>query len=263
MNSLYTDSFQAIVLTAGKGTRMESARCGQPKALLPLRGRPMLAYVLDVLAEVGIAHPVVVVGRDSEKLMKKALGDACRYAIQEEQLGSGHAVMCARASAGGSKNVLVMCGDSPLFRAETVRSLMEAHVRERATIALASAVLEDPSGYGRILRDPAGSVMGIVEEKPATDEQKGIKEVNGGCYAFDADWLWKNIESMHGNQAGEYCLTELVEIAITQGRKVVTVPAEPEEVAGINTPAQLEAAEAILKRRSDRETEGSGLGIRD
>lgn len=251
LRSPHADSFQAVVLAAGKGTRIGSAGPGGPKVLLPLRGRPMLTYILGALAEVGIARPVVVVGKDGEKPIGEALGDACRYALQEEQLGSGHAVMCARAAVGDSKDILVMCGDSPLFKAETIRLLMETHVRERAAITLTSAVLENPHGYGRILRDRAGSVMGIVEEKPATDEQKGIKEVNGGCYAFEADWLWENIWSMHRNQAGEYCLTELVEIAITQGGKVVTVPAEPEEVIGINTPAQLEAAEAVLLRRGE------------
>ena len=221
-----------------------------PKVLLPLCGRPMLAYILDVLAEVGITHPVVVVG-DGGEMVEQALGDQCMYALQEEQLGSGHAVLCAREVARDSKNLLVMCGDSPLFRAETVRSLMEAHVRERATVTLVSAVLEDPRGYGRMLRTPTGDVAGIVEEKLATDAQKAVREINGGCYAFDAAWLWENLDSMHRNEAGEYCLTEMVDTAIAQGRKVIAVPASPDEVAGVNTPEQLRAAEAVLKRRGD------------
>ncbi|HUV04627.1 MAG TPA: NTP transferase domain-containing protein [Armatimonadota bacterium] len=254
LRSLHAASFQAVILAAGKGTRMESGRPGRPKVLLLLCGRPILGRVLDVLAEAGITYPVVVVGRHGEKPIKEALGSACRYALQKEQLGSGHAVMCAQVSAGRSKNILVICGDSPLFKAATIRSLMEAHIREHATITLTSAVLEDPSGYGRILRDPAGSVSGIVEEKLATDQQKAVKEVNGGCYAFEADWLWDNIQSMRRNEAGEYCLTEMVDIAVAQDRKVITVPAELEEIAGVNTPSQLREAEAIFERRGDRET---------
>ena len=219
-----------------------------PKVLLPLCGRPMLAYILDALSDVGITDPIIVVGEGGEEV-KKALGDRCRYACQEKQLGSGHAVLCARKAARGSKHLLVMCGDSPLFRTETVRSLMEAQVRQQATVTLVSAVLEDPHGYGRILRSPEGEIAGIVEEEFAADEQRAIKEINGGCYAFDAGWLWENIGSMRENQAGEYCLTEMVDTAIAQGRRVIAVPAAPDEVLGINTPTQLQAAEAILRAR--------------
>jgi bifunctional UDP-N-acetylglucosamine pyrophosphorylase/glucosamine-1-phosphate N-acetyltransferase len=220
-----------------------------PKVLLPLCGRPMLAHILDVISELGVARPVIVVGKNGD-LVRETLGGAYRYTCQEEQLGSGHAVLCARETALGSKNVLIMCGDSPLFKVETVRSLMETHVRKQATITLASAILDDPRGYGRILRAPTGNIMGIVEEKPATPKQKAIKEINGGCYAFDAEWLWENIELMHANETGEYCLTEMVDIAIAQGKKVITVSAEADEVAGVNTPDQLLAAENILRARA-------------
>ena len=244
-NSPCANDFQAIILAAGKGSRMGSEL---PKVLLPLCGRPMLAHILDVLAEVGIVHPVIVVSKSG--VVREALGDTYRYARQEEQLGSGHAVLCAREAALGSANILIMCGDSPLFKTETVRSLMEVHIREQAAITLASTMLDDPQGYGRILRAPTGDVKGIVEEKLATPGQKTIREINGGCYAFDAEWLWGNIEKMRKNEAGEYCLTEMVDIAIAQGRKVTTVQAEPDEVAGVNTPEQLLAAENILRARA-------------
>ena len=246
--SHYASDFQAIILAAGKGSRMKS---DLPKVLLPLCGRPMLAYVLDVLSEVGIRHPIIVLGKGGD-MVREALGDAYHYARQDEQLGSGHAVLCAREAALGSDNILVMCGDSPLFLAETVRSLMETHVREAATVTLASAILDDPKGYGRILRTPTGDVTGIVEEKLATAQQKAIREINGGCYALDADWLWGNIESMHKNEAGEYCLTEMVDIAIAQGKKVITITAKPDEVAGVNTTEQLLSAEEIIRARAGR-----------
>lgn len=239
------DDFQAIILAAGRGSRMGS---DLPKVLLPLCGRPMITYILDALKTLGIAHPVVVVSKVGE-IVRETLGGEYVYAVQEEQLGSGHAVLCAREAASGTRNVLVLCGDSPLFRVETIRSLMEERLNQRATVTLVSAVLDNPQGYGRILRGPEDDIVGIVEEKMATDEQKAVREINGGCYAFDAGWLWENLEAMHRNEAGEYCLTEMVDIAIAQGKRVTAVPATPDEVAGINTPAQLGEAESIISRR--------------
>ena len=233
------------MLAAGKGARMGS---DLPKVLLPLCGRPMLAHILDLLAEAGVPHPVIVVGKNRNPI-EEAFGSAYRYVVQEEQLGSGHAVMCAVDEARGSANVLVMCGDSPLFRAKTIRELMEKHVREHATVTLVSAVLEDPQGYGRIARSASGEITGIVEEKMATPEQRAIREINGGAYAFDADWLRDNLGLMRRNEAGEYCLTEMVDIALSQGRRVLAVSASPEEVAGVNTPDQLSQAEEILRCR--------------
>jgi bifunctional UDP-N-acetylglucosamine pyrophosphorylase/glucosamine-1-phosphate N-acetyltransferase len=219
-----------------------------PKVLLPLCGRPIIAYILDLLSEVDISHPVVVTGWGGD-ILRSTLGSSYIYADQAEQLGSGHAVVCAREAAQGSKNVLVMCGDSPLFRADTVRSLISTHLQLESTVTLVSAVLTDPTGYGRILRGPDGSVTGIVEEKLASVEQRMIREVNGGCYAFSSEWLWKNIGSMQKNEVGEYCLTEMVDIAISQCRVVCTVTCMPDEIAGINTPEQLRAAEEILAAR--------------
>lgn len=237
--------FQGIVLAAGKGRRMGG---DLPKVLLPLCGRPIISYVIGVLADVGIPRPVIVTSREGDDV-RKTLGDEYRYVLQDEQLGSGHAVLCAREAAKGTRNIIVMCGDSPLFQVETVYSLMLEHIHRSAVITLVSAVLDDPRGYGRVLRDSAGEVSGIVEEKLASDEQKAIEEINGGCYGFDADWLWENIGLMTRNEAGEYCLTEMVDIAIRQGRRVITVSSGPDEVAGINTHAQLEQAEHILRGR--------------
>ncbi|HET6454263.1 MAG TPA: NTP transferase domain-containing protein [Armatimonadota bacterium] len=237
-----TLEFQAAVLAAGKGKRMGS---DLPKVLLPLCGRPIICHVLSLLAEVGIRRPVIVISREGDAI-RETLGDDYSYVVQGEQLGSGHAVLCAREAAQGAKNIIVMCGDSPLFRVETIRSLMREHVRHQATITLTSAILDDPAGYGRILRNPSGEVSGIIEEKMASDEQKSIEEINGGCYGFDAEWLWGNIGLMTRNEAGEYCLTEMVDIAIRQGRKVITVSSGQDEVAGINTPAHLKQAERML-----------------
>lgn len=234
------------MLAAGKGTRMGS---DMPKVLVPLCGRPVITHVLDALGAAGITCPVVVVGYRAEAV-RETLGGCVAYAFQDEQRGSGHAVICARQAADGEENLVVMCGDSPLFRVETIRLLMETHLQEQAVVTLASAVLDDPTGYGRIIRTVNGDVAGIAEEKVATDEQRAVNEINGGLYAFDADWLWENIGRMRENAAGELCLTEMVDIAIMQGRRVATVPASPDEVAGINTPEQLLAAELILSERN-------------
>ncbi len=245
MSMKSNNSFQAIALAAGKGTRMGS---DLPKVLVPLCGRPVIAHVLDALQAVGITEPVVVVGYRAE-VVRETLGDRVAYAFQDEQRGSGHAVICARQAADGAENLLVMCGDSPLFKVETIRLLMETHLQEQAAVTLASAVLADPTGYGRIIRAENGDVAGIAEEKVATDEQRAVKEINGGLYAFDADWLWENIGLMRENTAGELCLTEMVDIAIMQCRRVATAAASPDEVAGINTPEQLRAAENVLSAR--------------
>lgn len=251
VESAHSTDFHAIVLAAGRGTRMGPVRGDAPKVLMPLCGRPMLAYVLDVLREAGVSRPIIVVGKDGGAV-RETFGDACECVVQEEQLGSGHAVLCAREAARGSRHVLVMCGDSPLFRTETVRPLMDAHVRGRAALTVVSAVLDDPTGYGRILRAPNGDVTGIVEEKLASPEQRAIREVNGGCYALDAEWLWGNLAAMRRNDAGEYCLTEMVGVAIAQGRGVIAVSAPAAEILGVNTPAQLQRAEEALRARLRR-----------
>lgn len=239
--------FQAVILAAGRGSRMQS---DLPKVLHPVCGRPMVCHILDALRDVGIAAPIIVIGKGAG-LVENTLGGGYTYVLQEEQLGSGHAVMCARRAAEGKSNhVLVMCGDSPLFRVETIRALMDAHKREQATVSLVSAVLDDPSGYGRIVRGPDGAIAGVVEEKLADERQKAIREINGGCYAFVSRWLWDNIGLMSENEVGEKCLTQMVHIAIGQGKPVTAVFSQPDEVLGINTPTQLQEAERIMCERS-------------
>jgi len=240
------DGFQGIVLAAGKGSRMGS---DLPKVLIEVCGRPMIRHILDALESVRISRPIIVIGKGAD-LVEQMLGGGYTYVLQEEQLGSGHAVICVREAAEGrSRDLLVMCGDSPLFRVETVQALMEAHVREDATVSLVSAVLDDPTGYGRIVRSDT-QIAGGVEEKLADETQRAIREINGGCYAFDSEWLWGNIDRMRENEVGEKCLTEMVDIAIAQRKHVAAVSCESDEVLGVNTPAQLAQAESIMRRWS-------------
>ena len=243
--------FAAIVLAAGKGERLRvAAHTDLPKVLIPVLGRPMIAYLLDAVRGAGVDDITLVVGYQADKV-RAALGEAYRYVLQERQLGSGHAVLYAKeALAGTSEHILVLCGDSPLFTSETIRLLAEHHRQTGAAITLVSAVPDNPSGYGRILR-AAGRIRGIVEEKGAGDEVRAIREVNGGAYAFNAEWLWANIERMRVNPAGELNLTDLVEIAVSDGERVQAISCDPFEILGVNTPEQLAEVETLLATRTD------------
>lgn len=243
--------FYAIVLAAGKGKRMkdEAVPPEFPKVLRQACGRPLINYVTDAIHAAGITDVTLIVGFGAD-YVRRAMGDDYHYVIQEEQLGSGHAVACAKGLlAERAGHVIVMCGDSPLFTPSTIVSLREAHLAAQATITLASAALDDPTGYGRIKRGPAGEIIGVVEEKCASPEEKLIREINGGAYAFDSEWLWANIDRIERNDAGEFNLTDLVRIAVSQGERVEAVPADRQEVMGVNTPADLRCVESIIRRR--------------
>lgn len=237
-----------LVLAAGRGSRFAS-ESGEafPKVLRPVLGRPMVLYALDALRGAGIEEITLVIGFGADEV-RRQVGESVGYVLQAEQRGSGHAVACARDAFRDCDGALViMCGDSPVFTAGTVRRIVEEHARSGAVATLASAVLDDPFGYGRIVRDREGAIRGIVEEKCASEEEKAIHEVNGGAYAFDARWLFGNIEEMALNEANEYNLTDMVRVAIEQGRGVSAVHCDPQELLGVNTPEQLRAVEEILR----------------
>ncbi|MBI2843284.1 MAG: NTP transferase domain-containing protein [Armatimonadetes bacterium] len=247
-------NFYAIVLAAGKGKRMrdEAAPPELPKVLREVCGRPLIAYVLDVLRAVGILDISLIVGFGADHV-RQALGEDFNYIVQDEQLGSGHAVACAKAalSARGG-HVVIMCGDSPAFRPATISTLMEHHVSAGAAITLISTMLDDPTGYGRIKRNPSGEIVAVVEEKCASPDEKSINEINGGAYAFDSNWLWENIDRIERNEAGELNLTDLVRVAIHQRRRVEAVPACAEDVMGVNTPDDLRRVQEIVRHASTR-----------
>lgn len=243
--------FYAIILAAGKGKRMrdESAPAEFPKVLRRACGRPLISYVIDTLNSSGISDINIIVGFGAD-YVRRELGESYHYILQSEQLGSGHAVLCAKDTLddrGG--HAIIMCGDSPLFTPKTISSLMSHHASSGAVITMISAELDNPTGYGRIKRDESGEITGVVEEKCASDAEKSIREINGGAYAFDSCWLWENIEKMERNEAGEMNLTDLVRVAVSQGRVVEAVPAALEEVFGANTPEDLLRVEEIIKSR--------------
>ncbi len=243
-----SSAYAGLVLAAGRGSRF----CGEggrpfPKVLRPVLGRPMVSFVLDALRGAGIDDITLVVGFCADEVKNK-VGPSVKYVLQPEQNGSGNAVACAKSAFDGYEGgLIVMCGDSPLFTADTVRQIMYEHSRTNAAVTLAAAHLKDPTGYGRILRGVEGRIVGIVEEKCADERQKAICEVNGGAYGFDARWLFENISKMAVNDANEYNLTDMVRVAIEQQRVVSAVACDPRELLGVNTFDQLADVEEILR----------------
>ena len=239
----------AIVLAAGKGTRMKS---DLPKVLVEINGRPMVEYVLDALAAGGIERTIVVVGYRAE-LVRRALGgrDGIEFAHQAEQLGTGHAVMACRDQLEGHRGaVLVVAGDSPLMQATSISALLEEFAQRPAACILGTANKADPSGLGRILRNAEGEFIGIVEEKDATEEQCRITEVNMSYYVFRCQDLLGTLGCLKADNAqGEYYITDCPGVLVNQARKVRALNVlKPCESLGINTTAELAIAEAEMSR---------------
>lgn len=241
-----------VVLAAGYGTRMKS---DLPKMMHPVMGRPMIQWAVNTAQSVSQLPPVVVVGHKRE-LIQQLLGEQVQYALQPEMLGTGHAVMQATALLRGQADaVLVTYGDMPLLRSETLQKLLDLfrHAHDNGGIAPAIAMLtitrDDAQGFGRIIRNGQGDIQGIIEEADCTPEQKLIRELNPGIYCFDGAWLWQNLDKIPISAKGEYYLTDMVGIAVSQGRRVVTMSAPLEDVDGINTRVHLANATAVMRRR--------------
>jgi len=249
-----------IVLAAGQGTRMKSEL---PKVMHPVAGRPMVSFVVDAAQALDPAHLVVVVGH-GEDLVRQTVGDAVAYATQEEQLGTGHAVQQAAHSADGrAETVLVLYGDTPLMRPETLRHLVEHHQAESAAVTVLTSEPADPTGYGRIVRESqGGSVLAIVEEIEATPAQKAIEEVSSGIFCFRDSWLWPNLAKIRASSAGEYYLTQLVAIAQDQGEKVTAwLVSDPLEVIGLDHRLKLARGEAEMRQRINEQWMLAGVTI--
>ncbi len=250
-----------LILAAGKGTRMKS---DLPKCLHMVCGLPMIEHVVRAMREAGIARPIVVIGHGGEAI-KYFLGDSCDYASQNEQLGTGHAVQCAAdlfASHDGP--MLVAAGDTPLLCAETFVGLVEAQRTTESALTLATFVLEDPFGYGRIVRNN-DKVAAIVEEKDCTDGQAAIDEVNAAVYCFDCRALVEALPDLRNdNSQGEFYLTDLVGHFVGQGKRVESVVFDnPAEFIGVNDRWQLSHANTLMNRRILIETGLSGVTIID
>lgn len=256
------DTYAAVVLAAGKGTRMRSTL---PKVLHRVAGLPLLAHVLNAIDSISSAsafaplqttttghRPIVVLGYGADQV-ETVFGERCLYALQQEQSGTGHAVLAAENVVNElhplPRTILVCYGDTPLISGEILARVLFEHLTNQATLTFLSAIAEQPSDFGRVVRDAHGQVREIVELKHATEEQKSIIEVNSGVYCFDRSWLWSALQALPRNPSGEYYLTDLVGIASSQGRKIATVSGTFDETIGINDRVQLAAAERLLRLR--------------
>jgi UDP-N-acetylglucosamine diphosphorylase/glucosamine-1-phosphate N-acetyltransferase len=238
----------AVLLAAGKGTRMNSDLA---KVLLPLAGKPLIAHVVDAVVAAGFPRTVVIVGHQADRVRDALRGRSVEFVLQEPQLGTGHAVLCAAPLLAGFTGALaVLAGDAPLIRPESLQALLEHHLRSRAAVTLLTAVLPDPAGYGRIVRREE-RVVGIVEDKDCGPRERAIREINASIYAFDYPFLARALPKVENkNRQGEYYLTDTVHLAFGEGLPVEGIVVDdPREVAGINTPEQLAYAERILAER--------------
>ncbi|MFN7211158.1 MAG: bifunctional N-acetylglucosamine-1-phosphate uridyltransferase/glucosamine-1-phosphate acetyltransferase, partial [Aggregatilineales bacterium] len=252
----------ALILAAGQGTRMKSET---PKVLHTVGGRPMLLRAVRTAERSGAERLVVVVGHQAEAVAQ-ALGGRAETVLQAEQLGTGHAVrQAADRLRGVCDIVLVTYADMPLLRPETLQRLIEAkRANAESCLAMLTVKLPDPHGFGRILRAADGSIAAIVEEAECTPEQRAISELNAGVYAFEAAWLWKALPRLQPKSKGEYYLTDLIEIAVQDGRRVVGIEAsDPDEVIGVNTRVHLAEAEALLRRRINQQHMLNGVTLID
>lgn len=244
------------------GTRMKSQL---PKVLHPIGGKPLIQHCIATAVQASGQSPVLVVGHAADAV-RAAVGDAARYAEQREQLGTGHAVLQAEQAAAGAQVILVTYGDMPLLKPETLQVLMQLREQTGAAVAMLTLVTDNARGFGRIIRDAGGErVLGIVEEVSCSAEQLAIKEVNVGVYALDGAWVWSALKRIQPNpRKGEYFLTDLVEIAVADGREVRAVVTHDEaECIGINTRVDLADAEVMLRQRINRRHMLAGVTLID
>ncbi|MBI4714032.1 NTP transferase domain-containing protein [Candidatus Uhrbacteria bacterium] len=248
-------NFRFIILAAGKGKRMHS---DIPKALTTVCGKPILQYVHESVMRTRLdSSPIVVIGPERIPLCESFNG-ACKYVVQEEQLGTAHAVQMARKEVGEqTESVIVLYGDHPFVSTQTLQRLVALHEQKQVVVTMMTTTVPSFDDWhraylywGRILRDADNNIVGIREYKDATNQEREIREVNPALYCFDTKWLWEQIgEIKNVNANQEFYLTDLVELAVAQGYKIYSLSIPPEEAVGINTPEEREIAEKILRNR--------------
>jgi bifunctional UDP-N-acetylglucosamine pyrophosphorylase/glucosamine-1-phosphate N-acetyltransferase len=251
-----------VILAAGQGTRMKSERA---KVLHALGGRPLVRHVLDAVAPLGASATVVVVGFQAAQVEDACAGYDVRYALQEQQRGTGHAVRCAGHELHGFEgDVLILYGDVPLLETATLRRLVEAHRARHATLTLLTTVVDDPFGYGRIVRDARGDLRSIVEQRDAGEAERAICEINPGIYCVDSAFLFRALDALKTDNAqGELYLTDIVATAVDERLAIGTEPVASGEVVGINSRADLASLERALHDKVVRRHMEAGVSFLD
>jgi bifunctional UDP-N-acetylglucosamine pyrophosphorylase/glucosamine-1-phosphate N-acetyltransferase len=251
----------AIILAAGQGTRMRSKL---PKVLHSLAGKPLVWHALETMKGLTDLPPVLVVGYRADDV-QKVVGDVVTYALQKEQLGTGHAVASARSQLEGKADILLVTfADMPLLRKESLERLIALHHQSDSLVTMTSYIGEEARGFGRVVRNDTGHVTAIVEQVDATPEQLAIREYNVSAYCFNAEWLWGALEKIPVSPKGEYYLTDVVGLAVEEGYSVDSLVLEdPTETIGLNNRIHLAAAEKVIRRRINEKWMLAGVTIID
>lgn len=245
------NDFAVVILAAGKGKRMGG---DVPKVLRLVGDKPIIRHLVDSVLASGVSEKPVVVVCDENTLIQDVLGDNCDYAVQAEQLGTGHAVACAKPLLEGkAKRVLVFYGDMPFVSKETILKLKKMESKDDGVLILFTTKVDDFADwrksffdFGRIIRDENKEIIAIREKKDCRPEDLEIKEINPGFYCFDAAWLWPHLEKLDNqNSQGEYYLTDLVKQAMAEGHKIHSIKIDPRECIGINTSEELVLANQL------------------
>ncbi len=256
-------SLAVVILAAGRGVRMNS---GLPKVLHPILKKPMLGYVLDASTDLVPRETVLVLGHGSDSVAEVVAEYSVRTVMQTPQLGTGHAVsFCRDALSVFSGDVLILSGDVPALGVSTLRRFLDSHRDDSSTLSFVSAVVDDPNGYGRVIRNSEGEVIRITEHRDATDEEKKCREINAGIYCVNSSFLWESLNELDtDNNQGEYYLPGIVDICARRGEKLSVFTAQaPEEVLGVNTREELAEAEKTIRRRINRFHMENGVTITD
>ncbi len=248
----------AVILAAGKGTRMKSNRA---KVLHEVFFKPMLHHVLDAVAQAGLSKSAVIIGHQRITVQESLQDYTYTPVIQEEQLGTGHAVLCTQDACAASDLVMILCGDTPLIRPETLQAMINAYKDSDCIVSLMTTLLDDPFGYGRIITDSQGNILEIVEQKDATAAQREIREINAGIYLVDREFLFNALQQVGtDNSQGEVYLTDIISIANREGHKVQPfVHPQAIDVLGVNSRVELAQAHAELQKRHNVEVMLSGV----
>ena len=251
---------KALILAAGKGTRMKS---DLPKVIHLVNGVPMVQKILNELKKIDTEENILILGHKKEEILAK-IKDVS-YVVQEEQLGTGHAIMQAKELLKDYEgDVMILCGDTPLLKGETLEKMYNYHKENGCTTTVLTAIYENPFGYGRIVKEN-GNVVGIVEEKEASEEIKKIKEVNAGVYCCNSKELFKALDRIdNNNEKGEYYLTDIIGIQVKDGKKVSSfVLEDSEEILGVNSKVELAQASRVLRERKNKELMEEGVILID